>query len=79
MIYVNGVKMTIKYKCGCESEGYILFQKKALTSRLYDNWAHSVGVFGTLDLCLYCWLEKEKIKLHISCRYVNGKWCKNEK
>ena len=65
-----------KYKCGCVSKGMILISKNIIDMLTYNEWSEGVGVFGTKELCLYCYLEKENIKFHGHCGYTKGKWLK---
>lgn len=67
-----------KYKCGCESKGMILMKNNIFNFIVYDEWAKSDGVFGTKELCLYCWCEKYNKKPGLHCGYKKGKWTKEE-
>ena len=65
-----------KYKCGCESDGIIISNNNVLSYYDYKQWSETVGVFGTRELCLYCWLEKYNINSGLYCSYKKGKWKK---
>lgn len=67
-----------KYKCGCESNGSIIINNKITSFLDYKYWSESVGVFGTKELCIYCWLEKKKIKSGMYCKFKKGKWVKKK-
>lgn len=63
-----------RYKCGCESQGIVLIDKNILSFIDYDNWSKTVGVNGSKELCLYCWMEKNDSKSGLVCPYNKGKW-----
>ena len=68
-----------KYKCGCESDGSVIIDKNILSFINYEDWSKSVGVFGTKELCLYCWQEKNNVKAGLFCGYKKGKWVRTHK
>ena len=63
-----------KYKCGCETDGFIIMTSNICDYITYREWADSVGVLGTKEVCLYCYLEKQNIKFGGHCGYIKGKW-----
>jgi len=50
----------IKYKCGHVSNGVIILDNNLLSLIAYQEWAESVGVFGTKEMCWDCYCKKEE-------------------
>ena len=57
-----------KYKCGCKTSGVIILDDNELSFIAWDEWAHSVGVFGTKELCWHCWNAQKTNKIDRSKR-----------
>ncbi len=56
----------VKYKCGHETDGAIILDSNKLSMAGYLDWADSVGINGTKEMCFDCYCSpksrKEKSK-----------------
>jgi hypothetical protein len=46
------------YKCGHNTNGVIILEDNIISYLAYLDWAESVGINGTKELCWDCWNEK---------------------
>ncbi len=52
----------VKYKCGHETDGAIILDSNKLSMAGYLDWADSVGINGTKEMCFDCYCSPKSRK-----------------
>ena len=48
----------MRYKCGHKIRGVVILDSDVLSIAAYEDWAHTVGIFGDKTKCWECWCKE---------------------